>query len=277
MTTFHVFRITPTEICPISFPDVDSLDAITRRLPPGLYTTFRTFDNGQRVLGLRFHLRRLYAPARRQDIRPVVEERRLRQGMAELLSGLPHEARVRLILTFQGDIYLAIEPFSPLPPEVYQKGVGVITVAFHRARPELKATDFIEVSQQARQKVQELGAFEALMVSRGRILEGLTSNFFYVRDGQLGTARRGILAGVTRRTVLRLAREKGIRICYQSLATADLPEISEAFLTSSSRGVVPIVQIDGRGVGEGQVGRLTRCLLEAYKEFVNSYAEPILP
>lgn len=276
MHTLRVFQITPDGIRSIEFPEASSLDAITRLLPPGLYTTFRTFDHGRRVLGLRFHLRRLYAPARCQGIRAAVEEALLRQGIAELLAGLPYEARIRPILTYQGEMYLAIEPFSPLPREVYRQGVCVITVPLRRVRPALKATNFIETSQQARQQVQESGAFEALMVSRGRILEGLTSNFFYVRDGRLGTARQGVLPGVTRRIVLGLARGRGIEAQYRSLALTELPQISEAFLTSSSRGIVPIVQIDDCQVGEGQVGKITWRLMAAYEEYWRRYAEPIV-
>ncbi len=274
MATVRVLQITPEGIRPLFFSETDSLDTITRQLPPGLYTTFRTFDNGRRVLGLRFHLRRLYAPAHRQGIQPAVEEKHLRQGIAELLSGLPYEARVRPILTYQGEMYLAIEPFFPLPQEVYSRGVCVITVPLRRVRPDLKATSFIETSQQARLRAQESGAFEALMISHGRILEGLTSNFFYVRDGQLGTARQGVLPGVTRRIVLRLARGRGIPVRYRSLATAELSQVTESFLTSSSRGIVPIVQIDDCKVGEGRVGEITRRLMAAYEDYWRRYAEP---
>lgn len=277
MTDIRLWQIADNTIRPLALAQLGSLDAVTQQLPAGLYTTFRTFEHGRKVLGLRGHLRRLYGPASRQGIRPAVEEKPLRRLMAELFSDLSGEARVRLVLTFQGEMYLAVEPFSPLPAEVYLKGVHVITVTLHRRRPELKATGFIAASQQARLKVQESGAFEALMVSRGRILEGLTSNFFYVRQGRLGTARRGILPGVTRRIVLRLARARGIEVCNCPLAITDLSDISEAFLTSSSRGVVPIVQIDRSRVGEGCVGNLTRRLMDSYNEYVARHAEPIWP
>lgn len=276
MTAFFVFQLTSDHIRPVVLPDLSSLDAITRQLPSGFYTTFRTFDHRRRVLGLRLHLQRLYAPARCQGIQPAVEEGRLRQRMAEVLSGFPYEARVRTILTHQGELYLAIEPFSPLPHEVYSQGVRVITVPLRRIRPTLKATSFIETSQQARQRVQESGAFEALMIFRGRILEGLTSNFFYMRDGCLRTARRGVLPGVTRRIVLRLARGRGIEVQYRSLELAELSQISEAFLTSSSRGVVPIVQIDDHRVGEGRVGKITYCLSSAYEDYWRRHAEPFI-
>jgi branched-chain amino acid aminotransferase len=273
----RVFRLDDDGAQEVAVGDTSSLDAITRQLPAGLYTSFRTFQHGRGVLKLRLHLRRLYAPARQRGILPAVDGQRLRQILATLLDDLSGEARLRLVLTFQGEVYLAIEPFSPLPDEVYAQGVRLITVPLHRVRPGLKATHFIEISQQARQQVQAEGAFEALMVYRGRILEGLTSNFFYVRSGCLGTARRGVLPGVTRRIVLSLARSRGVALDDRPLPLSELAEISEAFLTSSSRGIVPVVQIDAVRVGEGRPGRVTRCLMEAYQTYVERNVEPIWP
>lgn len=113
------------------------------------------------------------------------------------------------------------------------------------------------------------------MVHRNRILEGLTSNFYSVRAGKLITARNGILLGVTRRTVLRVARLNGIGIEYRSLRVDELPLIDEAFITSSSRGVVPVVEINGQPVGAGQVGDIGRLLRRAYDEYVLRKAERI--
>lgn len=275
--TVHSFQINRQNAKALSFPDVSSLDAITRQLPSGLYTTFRTFENGTRVVGLRRHFRRLYEPARRMGLAPEVTEERLRAVLAGVLADLPYEARVRPILTFAGEMYILFEPFLPLPPEVYSQGVRVITVELHRSHPALKKTAFIEMSQEIRRRLSERSAFEALMVYHGRILEGLTTNFFYIRAGCLGTARRGVLPGVTRRAVLHLARRGGGDVRYRPLALTDIPQLSEAFLTSSSRGIVPVVQIDASRVGDGNVGNRTRQLMEAYESYVRQHAEPILP
>ncbi|MGC8856278.1 MAG: aminotransferase class IV, partial [Anaerolineae bacterium] len=241
--SIRLYALTP-DLTPLTLPDMSSLDALTRQLPPGLYSTFRTFDDRQRVIGLRQHLKRLYGPARQMGIRPAADESTLRRALAASLVDLgTGEARIRLILTLGGDLYFALEPFSLLPKEIYEQGVRVITFPLHREKPALKSTAFIEISQQARCQAAEAGAFEALMVWRDRILEGVTSNFFYVQGDALGTAGRGVLPGVTRRLVLRLARRGGGKIRYAALPLAEIPHIEEAFLTSSSRGVVPIVQI----------------------------------
>jgi branched-chain amino acid aminotransferase len=273
--SIRLYTLTPT-LTPLTLPDMSSLDAITHQLPAGFYSTFRTFDHRQRAIGLRQHLKRLYQPAARLGIHPPADAATLRQALAASLADLAAgEARIRLILTLGGDLYFALEPFSPLPDEIYEQGVAVITFPLHREKPALKSTAFIEISQQARRQALEAGAFEALMVWRGRILEGVTSNFFYVQEGVPGTAGSGVLPGVTRRLVIRLIRRGGGEIRYAALPITAIAHIEESFLTSSSRGIVPIVRIDDMPVGEGRVGVVTRRLQEAYEAYVRQHAEVI--
>jgi branched-subunit amino acid aminotransferase/4-amino-4-deoxychorismate lyase len=145
----------------------------------------------------------------------------------------------------------------------------------YRANPELKATSFIQSSLEERQKLQEKSAYEALMVKNDHILEGLTSNFFYFRGGKLGTARSGILNGVTRRQVLRLAAGQGIPLIFRALPLEHLPKVEEAFLTSSSRGIVPIVRVDEVAIGSGRVGEQVRRLMRSYDADIETRAEKI--
>lgn len=275
MSDLRLFCLSPFGGEEVSLPDMSSLDAITRQLPAGLYTTFRTYDERRRVLGLRAHLERLYLPAPGLNIRPAVEETELRRLLSSLLAEYTGEARVRLVLTGNGSLYAAIEPLSPLPPAVYEQGVRAVTVRLQRRSPRLKSTAFIESSQAQRRLLAESGAFEALMVRRGYILEGLTSNFFYVQAGMLGTARRGILLGVTRRTVLRLARRLGLKVAYHPLHLSRLADIDEAFITSSSRGVVPLIAVDETTIGDGRAGEWARSLQAAYQAYVWERSEEI--
>ena len=98
---------------------------------------------------------------------------------------------------------------------------------------------------------------------------------FARNDGTtLITARTGILLGVTRRAVLRLARGEGMGIVYRAPRVDE--DFAEAFLTSSSRGVVPIVRIDGRAVGEGSVGAWTKRLSLAYAAYVEERSEKLV-
>ena len=116
--------------------------------------------------------------------------------------------------------------------------------------------------------------FEILLTNNGKILEGMTSNFYAIKGKTLVTARSGILLGVTRRAVLRLARGEGMSIEYRSPKVGE--KFDEAFLTSSSRGVVPIVSIDNQPVGQGKVGKWTKILSKAYQAYVEKRSEKIV-
>lgn len=310
----RTWRITPTETINLDMVAA-SLDEVTRQLPEGFYSTFRTFDGGRRILGLSSHLQRLYGPVPAPD----VDESRLRRELFALLEPYrPGEARVRAIMTKQGQAFLAIEPLTPLPREVYEHGVTVETTELQREHPRLKSTGFIGRSDSERRHIANEGIFEALLVKDGNILEGMTSNFFYVRyhraqrnewregaanevearassasrparlsahdspgafrEGEviLGTARDDILLGITRETVIEIARGRGLEIKYEPLKQDQLSSIQEAFITSSSRGIVPVVKIDDFMIGQGRPGPITQDLASSYDAYVIEKAEPIL-
>src|SRR5690349_1977760 len=163
--------------------EASSLDEFTRQLPEGYYSTFRTFNGGTRVLGLAAHLQRLYEPVPA----PEVSESSLRRQLLTLLEPYrPGEARVRMTMTRQGQAYIAIEPLRPLPYEVYEEGVYAETTEIKRETPRLKSTAFISASELERKHIAKEGIFEALLVRNGEILEGMTSNFFYIRNLRTG-------------------------------------------------------------------------------------------
>jgi branched-subunit amino acid aminotransferase/4-amino-4-deoxychorismate lyase len=254
---------------PLVLPDMSSMDSITRQLPGGFYTTFRTYHGRTHVLGLGAHLDRLYHPLPGLGISPSVDRLELRRRLSALLETFPAaEARLRLVLAAEdgsGMVFVAIEPFQPLAEGVYLEGVKVVTTHTHREHPELKATTFISESQSERRRLLEQSVFEGLLVRNGRILEGLTSNFFYMTGGKLGTAAQGVLNGVTRRQVIKLAREARMRVLYRALPLADISAIDEAFLTSSSRSLVPIITIDDEKIGSGRVGEGAQRLMHLYE------------
>ncbi|MCC7118040.1 MAG: aminotransferase class IV family protein [Anaerolineales bacterium] len=265
-----------------------SLDGLTAQLSDGFYTTFSSLAQGTKVLGLRAHLHRLYGPAKERHLRPPVGEAELRKRIAELIQvNLPYESRVRLILTKDtGRLYIGIQPFTPLPEAVYANGVQAISAELARTDPTIKDSGFISQSAKQR-KLLSKDVFEILLTKDGKILEGMTSNFYVVVPqnsfcvkeaqnefcGTVVTAQRGILLGVTRRVVLRIARGQGMKVEYRAPSLSE--SFAEAFLTSSSRGVVPIVSIDNQPVGQGRVGRTTKMLMQAYADFVTEHAEQI--
>lgn len=274
----QTWKILQSKIEEIDFPDSSSLDAVTRQLPDGYYSTFRTYDACTRVIGLKAHIQRLPgadASSLRRHLIRLLEPFRPPFGPRARRGETADEARIRIMETKQGRFYISIEPLKRLPPEVYGKGVRVETVEIQRANPRVKSTAFIGASGEERKKIAKTGIFEALLVKNGRILEGMTSNFFHIREGVLYTAQRDILLGVTRTMVIRAARGKGVEVRYSPLKLDQLPSVEEAFITSSSRGIVPVIQIDEVTVGQGRVGELTKQLSAAYEAYVIQKAERI--
>ncbi len=278
-TEITVYKITRSSVDRLDF-NLPDFDSITTALPAGLYTTFRTYAERTKVIGLRSHLDRLYIPAKAQSISPTVRNPAdFRHMLVDLLSRFDApEARVRLILDTSvepGTIYVLLQPLQPLLPEIYSEGVHLEISRNSREKPSLKQTTFISESAADRKRVGG-DTFEMLLTTKGRILEGMTSNFFYVRDGILCTAGRGVLIGVTRQTVLGIAKEQGIKTCIKAIKINEISFIEEAFITSSSRGIVPVVQIDAHSVADGKVGEMTAMLMRLYNENVLSLAEDII-
>jgi branched-chain amino acid aminotransferase len=252
-----------------------TLDEMTRELPQGFYTTFSTHSIGTKVMGLHAHLQRLYAPGIKWGLNPLVNESTLRSRIAELVKiNLPKESRIRLILTKNdGAIYVCIHPFEPPSNHNYENGVKVVSAEMARQLPRVKDTGFISSSFKQRRLVGR-DIFEVLLTKNRKFLEGMTSNFYVIKGKTLITAQSGILLGVTRHAVLRLARGQGMSIEYRSPKINE--KYDEAFLTSSSRGVVPIISIDNKPVGKGSVGKWTRMLSKSYQAYVEKTSEKLV-
>ena len=251
-----------------------TFDEITHELPQGFYTTFSTLVQATKVLGLHMHLQRLYISAEEQELVPSIGESTLRRVISKLVeSSLPKESRVRLVLAkSSGVIYVLIQPFEALASQIFDEGVKVVTAELTRRAPRVKDTGFIGASIEQRKLIHR-DIFEVLLTKKGNILEGMTSNFYATKGNVLITAQRGILLGVTRRVILRVARGQGMLIKYCAPNVHE--KFDEAFLTSSSRGVVPIVSIENKKVGKGRVGKWTKILSKAYRAYIEEKSEKI--
>lgn len=151
-----------------------------------------------------------------------------------------------------------------------ETGVRVITVPENRwPRRDIKSVSLLP-NMLAKQQAAEQGASEALYVNdRGIVTEGASSTFWIVRpDGVLMTHPLGhdILPGVTRRVVLEIAREKGLKVEEREFTLAEAVKAREAFLTSATNFVMPVTQIDGQFLGNGAPGDLSLRLRRAYIE-----------
>jgi branched-chain amino acid aminotransferase len=144
-----------------------------------------------------------------------------------------------------------------------------------RSNPAAKLSNFIQSSHQARQRLLE-GFEEVLMVDDSEnILEGLTSNFYAVMDGEIWTAGQEVLLGITRQMVLLLAHEAGFKVQLKAPKLSDLPRFTEAFITSTSRAVLPVTEIDFKPVGNGSPGSIAKKLMQLYDQKIMAEIEPI--
>jgi branched-chain amino acid aminotransferase len=154
-------------------------------------------------------------------------------------------------------------PVPSYPPALLEQGGTLVTTTIGREFPTVKSLNYIGAIL-AMREAAEVGAIEALYVDgEGRGLECTRSNFVGVQDGRLLTPRAGVLAGITLAAVIDLAPE--VVVVNTAVPLADL---DEAFITSSTKGVMPVTAIDGRAVGDGRPGPLTLALRHRLEEMV---------
>jgi branched-chain amino acid aminotransferase len=157
---------------------------------------------------------------------------------------------------------------------VYEAGVRALIasgrVNERGAAAGLKHTGYMEAIL-AQREAEAAGVAEAILLDgRGRLAEAASANLFLVRGDRLLTPSLvcGVLPGITRAAVLELAPPLGIPTGEELLAPELLADCQEAFLTSSLRGIVPLVEVDGQKIGTGSPGALTRRLANAYRALV---------
>lgn len=154
-----------------------------------------------------------------------------------------------------------------IDPRVHRDGVRAAVVTWSRELPDVKAVSYVAATV-AREHARARGADEALLTDgAGCVLEGASSNVFAVVEGALVTppTSAGLLAGVTRSVVIDAARAAGLTVVERALPLPQLAAADEAFLTATTREVLPLVEIDGSPVADGRPGPVTRRLHAAYR------------
>jgi branched-chain amino acid aminotransferase len=255
----------------------------------GVYETLRTY-NGQPFLFDR-HMRRLRQSAGMLalDI-PLADgeiDRRFQETMAAAALGgaSGREAYIRILVT-RGigeltydpaacptpSVVVIVKPCVEPPREVFERGVTVALVGVVRNHPGsvsplIKSNNLLN-NALAMQEAFRRGGFEGVMRNyRGELAECTQSNLFVVKQGAALTPpiEAGLLPGITREFLFEIGEADGIPVREQVLHDDDLFDADEAFLTSTTREIVPIVRVDDRTVGSGTPGPITRALLESFR------------
>jgi branched-chain amino acid aminotransferase len=252
-------------------------------LADGVFETMRA--HGGTVFRLDRHLARL---AHALGVLRIPEPPEARDWvMAAVRAADLREAAVRLTVTrgigpagvappedVQPTAVVAVNPIPPFPQSIYETGLRASVASGRRNEYAMTAglktvayTDNIAALLEARRG----GADEALFLDvDGHCCEATASNLFMWRDGRLTTPPRscGVLPGITREAVLELARKSGLPTVEQPFGLDELMRADEAFLTSSLRGIAPLVRIDEHPLGNGVPGPITRRLAAAYTDLI---------
>jgi len=260
----------------------------------GVFEGIRVYNN--RVFRLEEHLERLYESGKSICLTIPMRMEEMAEAVIETVrrNGLP-DAYIRLVVT-RGAGCLGLNPFTCAhpqiiiivdkialyPQEVYDQGLKVVTVATHRNYPEslnprIKSLNYLN-NILAKIEAINAGVEEAIMLnSYGLVSECTGDNIFALRRGVLLTPSisMGVLEGVTRNAVIQIAREKNIDVKAVVMTRHDFYIADEVFLTGSAAEIVPVIKVDGRVVGEGVPGPVTRGLMEAYHRLTRSEGEPV--
>ncbi len=265
----------------------ESLNDATRlERPGGVYAAFGTW-NARRVICLSDHFDRLEDSARRTGFELRLDRPLVRSELCEILRLSRYAgARIRLSVhpedlaaRVEAPLLVTMEPYSGPPASVRNHGVACRTTERAvRHNPRAKETGWLTGrAQLATDSVSE-EPYEWLLCVEGRILEGASSNFYAIVDDggarTLFTSNENVLYGISRSIVLEVAPDV-VPVRLEAPSRADLDRFAEAFITSASRGVVPVAEIDGMRIGDGTPGRITKLVMERYDLRAHELEEPL--
>ena len=244
----------------------------------GVYEVIRTYRG--RPFKLDAHLARLDRSAQAIDLRqPYPFERWVESVTEGLRLGDFPETKIYVQITrgtaprdhayapdLQPTVLMTFRELQPLNATFPSTGVAAMTMKDIRwGRCDIKSINLL-ANVLARQQAKKRGVFESILVRDGQVTEGAVSNVFIVQDGKLITAPEGgwILSGVTRQVVLELARHEGLTVQERYCSEQELLGATEVFLTGTTVEVLGVVHIDGKQIGTGQPGPLTRSLAKRF-------------
>lgn len=255
----------------------------------GIFEGIRIYAG--KVFRLHEHLERLYESALHLALSiPWSREKMAEEVLRTVSANQKHEGYIRLVVT-RGMGTLGIDParcetpqiiiivddISLYPAKMYEDGMAVITSSYIRCHPNtisprVKSLNYLN-NILAKMEATRAGVPEAIMLNHlGEVGECTADNIFLVKQGQLRTPpiTAGILEGVTRNTVIELAQAAGIDVREMALTRHDVYIADELFLTGTGAEIIPVVQVDGRSIGAGKPGPITRQLRERYSVLVRS-------
>ncbi len=253
----------------------------------GVFEGLRAYSG--KVFRLHQHLVRLYESAKAIQLTiPMTLEQMTEAVNLSVAHNKMADAYIRLVVT-RGAGSLGLDPAKTSDPQViiivdkielypkekYENGLEIITAATIRnhpaaLNPRIKSLNYLN-NILARIEGKLAGCSEALMLNHmGQVAECTGDNIFIIRAGKLITPPidAGILEGITRNAVMELASHMGMEVLEQTMTRHDIFVAEECFLTGSAAEIIPVVKLDGRPIGNGAVGAITKKLSEAFHQMV---------
>jgi len=260
----------------------------------GIFEGIRAYNG--RVFKLKEHIDRLFCSAKAIMLGlPMSHSELMRATVETCRKNKLRDAYIRLIVT-RGVGTLGLNPrtckkpsviiiagtIQLYPPEFYAKGLTIITVpttrSLHSAlNPAIKSLNYLN-NILAKIEANNGGCEEAVMLNaEGFVAECTGDNLFIVKNSELFTPplSAGALYGITRQTVIELAQAASLKVSEPNLTRYDLFNADECFLTGTGAELIPVVKIDGRVIGGGKPGALTRKLVADYRALTKVSGEPI--
>ncbi|CAN5473473.1 branched-chain-amino-acid transaminase [soil metagenome] len=255
----------------------------------GIFEGIRVYAG--RVFRLRRHLERLYDSAKAIKLEmPLTFEQMMDEVRDAVEVNQKKDGYIRLVVTrgagtlgldprraSNPQVIIIVDDIALYPQEMYEKGLRIVTASTIRnhpnsLNPRIKSLNYLS-SILAQIECIEAGCVEALMLNhKGEVAECSADNIFLVKNGILKTPppEAGILEGITREAVMELARKGGTTVLETALTRFDVYSADEVFLTGTGAEIIPVVQVDGREIGTGKPGPLTKQILEKYHQLVRS-------
>ena len=252
----------------------------------GIYETIRTYNRVPFLFER--HVARLRASAKHIQLDIPVDNDTLAAAIDKTVAaaGEMKEAYIRVLVTRGvgelsydlkatpvSSLIIIVKPADDPAPRVTEDGIQISLVSILRnhpgsVNPIIKSNNLLN-NALAMQEAHRRGGEEGLMCNyRGELSECSQSNFFMIRDGVVLTPKSaaGLLEGVTRAFLFEVGRDIGVTVRDETLYPKDLDTADEAFITSTTRELSPVVRIDDRVIGTGKPGPITRRMLEAYRK-----------
>ena len=252
----------------------------------GVFEGIRVYN--KRVFLLEEHTERLYESARAIRLEIPISPEEMNAAVRETVAANDIvDGYVRLIITrgagslgldirktSNPQVIIIADTITLYPEELYEKGLSIVTASTIRNHPaalspRIKSLNYLN-NILAKIEGTDVGCLEALMLNhKGEVAECTGDNIFIVRRGELFTppTDAGILEGITRNIVIKLAREANFTVQEKPLLRHDIYTADECFLTGTAAEVIPVVELDKRAIGSGEPGPITQQLRDRFQQF----------